>query len=225
MLFLMPAMTMHGWEARASGSVLHGFMVAIQAVTGVASRTMEEVAATAGYRLTVSRELRVAVQAMERHALDPAPGSVEVAAGYMRVALGLVFRELWSRHIRAARSRPAPASSVADQAFLDARDHLLTHLHRNPSLAEVAGLAGITPRHLNRLFVEHLGIPAGAFLRRMRLDRARHLLHERGATVKSVARDCGFADPAYFVRAFRREVGLTPAAYARLAGSKPTPAI
>ncbi len=58
-------------------------------------------------------------------------------------------------------------------------------------------------------------MPAGIFLRQLRIDRARHLLNEAGATVKSVAYDCGFKDPAYFARAFRRQIGRSPAAYAR----------
>ncbi len=72
--------------------------------------------------------------------------------------------------------------SPADLAFLRARDNILSHLHHDLSLPQIAGVAGITPRHLNRLFVARLGMPAGEFTLRTRIDRARHLLHERDAT-------------------------------------------
>ncbi len=215
MLFFMPAMMRHAWEVRHDGSRLHGFMVSVQAGSGGPSLCLEAAAAVVGYRLETTHELRSALRAMERHALDSAPGSVVVAAGYMRAALGLVLQASGLLHAASPSGGGVSLAATGDQAFLKGRDYLVTHLHRDTPLSEVAAAAGVTTRHLNRLFVQHLGVPAGAFQRRTRIDRARHLLHEPGVTVKAVAYDCGFADPACFARAFRRQVGLSPAAYVR----------
>lgn len=215
MFFFMPAMRMHAWQVRDAGSIMHGFMVSVQTTAGAPSQYLETLAAVIGYRFAASPELLAAFQFMERHAQDPGAGAAAIAAGYMRAVLGLAFQELGRLHTNSSPTAPPPALSASEQAFLRARDHLLTHLHQDTPLPEVAALAGITPRHLNRLFVERLGVPAGAFQQRMRIDRARHLLQDPGATVKSVAYDCGFTDPAYFSRAFRRQIGQSPAAYAR----------
>lgn len=215
MVFLMPAMAMHAWEARGAGSILHGFMVAVRVMPGTPSHYLEELAAGIGYRFRAGHELLAALRAMERHAVSPAPGSAAIAAGYMRAVLGLAFQRLGRLRAGAAPPAPAPGLSASEQAFLRARDYLLARLHQDPPLPDVARVAGTTTRHLNRLFVARLGMPAGAFMRRVRIDRARHMLHEPGARVKAVARDCGFCDPAYFARAFRLQVGMAPSAYAR----------
>jgi LacI family transcriptional regulator len=50
-------------------------------------------------------------------------------------------------------------------------------------------------------------------LMRVQIDRAKMLLTQTDMTVELVAKRSGFAAFEYFVRAFRREVGITPLAY------------
>lgn len=217
-VFFMPAMAAHSWRARFPGSVLHGFMLSVQnegTRETSFSRDIEAIAASCGYGLPGSPELMDAFSAMERHAADGAPGTVAVAAGYMKVALGLIFQGIAKAGERCGVARGVRVPPGPDRYYVQARDYILANLHRNPSLDEVARREGVTSRHLSRLFRERLGMPVGRFMLTMRLDRARHLLAGGGSSVKSVAMECGFHDPAYFVRVFRKRMGATPAAYAR----------
>jgi AraC family transcriptional regulator, positive regulator of tynA and feaB len=55
-----------------------------------------------------------------------------------------------------------------------------------------------------------------AFIRSAKLDRACALLHQpagRKNSVAGIARQCGFADPAHFSRAFHARHGVAPTAW------------
>jgi AraC-like DNA-binding protein len=75
----------------------------------------------------------------------------------------------------------------------------------------IAHAAGVSVRHLHRLFQE-TGLSVGEWILQRRLQRARCDLADerfRGNTVLDVASGWGFKDPAHFSRAFRAAFGLT----------------
>ncbi len=81
----------------------------------------------------------------------------------------------------------------------------------------VAQNMGVSERYLQRIFAER-GETLSSIIRARRIAEARKLLASRQASVRSVATiayQVGFADPAYFSRVFRQEVGMTPAEYRR----------
>jgi transcriptional regulator GlxA family with amidase domain len=78
--------------------------------------------------------------------------------------------------------------------------------------AAVAASAGITPRHLDRLFAVHLGTTFSAHYRRLRLDHARNLLRQSALSATEIAVACGFSGGAHFARRYRAEFGVTPKA-------------
>ncbi|MCD1654086.1 helix-turn-helix domain-containing protein [Treponema zuelzerae] len=82
-------------------------------------------------------------------------------------------------------------------------------------ISETADRCGVTVRTLLRRFALSGAESPGAMLRSIRLEKARKLLATGTASVKEVARECGYADAASFARAFRAEAGTTPADYRR----------
>ncbi|OGV83681.1 MAG: hypothetical protein A3K19_08430 [Lentisphaerae bacterium RIFOXYB12_FULL_65_16] len=78
------------------------------------------------------------------------------------------------------------------------------------TLDDIATQAGVTPRHLSRLFRRYTGESVKAVLLRVRLERARDLLTAGGATVKEVAYACGFSTPSHFTQCFRHRFGRLP---------------
>ncbi|MDZ5443292.1 GlxA family transcriptional regulator [Micromonospora sp. 4G57] len=93
-------------------------------------------------------------------------------------------------------------------------------------LAGLAALAGVSARHLGRLFRSELGITPGVYLDRVRVEAAQDLLERGDDTLDVVARRVGFGSPETMRRAFLRERGVTPGAYRsrfRTTGINPTP--
>ncbi|TWD84483.1 AraC-like DNA-binding protein [Kribbella amoyensis] len=101
----------------------------------------------------------------------------------------------------------------------DAIGPVLQALHTSPAapwtLQTLAGIAGVSRTTFARRFTELVGEPPLAYLTDVRMTLAADLLAEPGATVAAVARQVGYADAFGFSSAFKRERGVSPAAYAR----------
>ena len=67
--------------------------------------------------------------------------------------------------------------------------------------------------HLSRLFRKQLKITFSSYLNNLRMDVASKLLRDHSLTVTQVSYSCGFEDPAYFSKVFKRAVGASPASY------------
>jgi AraC-like DNA-binding protein len=80
---------------------------------------------------------------------------------------------------------------------------------RPPVLAEIAELAGVSTRSLQRKLAR-AGITYSGLLDAVRFENARNLLRDTDCKIIEVAFASGYADPAHFTRAFRRVAGITP---------------
>ncbi|MGI9178829.1 MAG: substrate-binding domain-containing protein [Pirellulales bacterium] len=71
----------------------------------------------------------------------------------------------------------------------------------------------ISRRTLERLFQDQLGRTPAEEIRRVRLERAKHLLATTDLAVPKVAEACGFGTGEYLATVFRQAVGMTPLKY------------
>lgn len=92
--------------------------------------------------------------------------------------------------------------------------HLEEHYGRDCTLDELSAITRVSRFHLLRTFNRFVGMPPHAYLRHVRIARAKDLLG-RGIAPVDVAATTGFADQSHLTRQFKRIVGVTPAAYAR----------
>lgn len=112
---------------------------------------------------------------------------------------------------------------AADRRTLDARllrvtQHIGDHIEETLRLAELAEIAGLSTFHFSRVFGRHMGQTVQAYIREVRIDRARTLLAEGDLPLAEIAFACGFAHQSHFTATFREATGRTPGAYrARLA--------
>lgn len=89
-------------------------------------------------------------------------------------------------------------------------DFLEQHI-AEPFDPEVAALhAGCSVTHLNRLCRAAFGLPLAATVRRLRLDRAVHLLSHTTRPVASVAATVGIPDLQHFNKLIRAHTGKAP---------------
>jgi AraC family transcriptional regulator len=84
-----------------------------------------------------------------------------------------------------------------------------------PTVAALAKLTGLSPRHLLRAFRATTGSTVVHRIAQARFVRACELLTETGLPLKQVAYRSGFATPSGFAAAFKREAGVSPAEYRR----------
>jgi AraC-like DNA-binding protein len=76
--------------------------------------------------------------------------------------------------------------------------------------AELAAATGTSYSHLGALFRGRFGVGPLDYHRRQRMMRAQTLLHDPYMSVSEVADRMGYEDVNYFVRVFRKTVGVSP---------------
>lgn len=96
-----------------------------------------------------------------------------------------------------------------------ARDILMNQMDHPPSLVALARQVGLNECTLKRGFRQVFGTTAFGYLHQHRLEQAQQLLASGDFNVSEVARRIGFTSRSHFARAFRRQFGVNPGAYAR----------
>ena len=100
----------------------------------------------------------------------------------------------------------------------------LALLHETPAapwtVARLAGRVGVSRSVLGARFVATLKAPPMHYLAQWRLQLAAHLLRSTEATLPEIAGRVGYESEAAFSRAFKRRLGLPPAAWRRRSGEE-----
>jgi AraC-like DNA-binding protein len=107
--------------------------------------------------------------------------------------------------------------TVAPPETLDARERLQAILQKTPpgelvemSFSELARKTNCTPRHLNRIFQELVGMSFRDQRAEIRMDRARELLATSNSKVVEVALESGYKSLSLFNLMFTRRFGTSP---------------
>lgn len=101
--------------------------------------------------------------------------------------------------------RPALAMAVLPRLSGD--------LARRWTAEAIAGVAGLSPSQLRRLFRAETGLSPLSWLRRERITLAKTLLLDHRFSIQDVADAVGYPDPFHFSRDFRALTGRAPRAF------------
>jgi transcriptional regulator GlxA family with amidase domain len=137
-------------------------------------------------------------------------------------------------HLIRARHGPALALQVAASFISQARDghepqlspakpdlrldprvsaaiaRMEAHLDTPETTAEIAEAIGLSPRRLEQIFAENLGLTPAAYALSLRLQAARRMITDTRHPLAEVALRCGFSGPSTLSRAFARAFGHPP---------------
>lgn len=150
---------------------------------------------TAGIDLTLSL--------VER---DLGPEVARAAAKYLVVFMARPGgQSQFSVRQQSPHPQNSPLRGVLDRVAADPRgDH---------SLQALGAGAGLSPRHLTRLFRTEIGSTAGEYVKRIRLEAAQALLEGGTDSLGTVARRSGFRTEETMRRAFHSRLGVSPGTY------------
>jgi two-component system, response regulator YesN len=123
-------------------------------------------------------------------------------------ALDLAARARFSA-LAAACARGPRRSKPVDAAVAE----ITENFGRPITLESVADELGVSPGRLSRLFALEMGKGFSDFLIEYRIEKAKEMLLLPGAAIKLVSAACGYPDPNYFSRLFKKITGLTPSAF------------
>jgi AraC family transcriptional regulator len=172
----------------------------------MALRTEPDIAFLQGLLALGSETLRTLLGLIKRE-LENATDRSDQAVGAL---IELVSVEL-ERAIRSQVS-PSVCGRLAPWQFRRIRERI-GQAAGVPTVAELATLCGISPRHLQRQFLALTGKTVADYIETTRIEQAKALLEQGGLPIKAVSQACGFSHPNSFTRAFRRSTGQTPLAW------------
>ncbi len=92
--------------------------------------------------------------------------------------------------------------------------YIENHFVEQISLETAADAIGVSPGRLSRLMTEETGKGFARSLIECRMRRAKELLRTPGWSVRKVSEACGYLDPNYFARLFKKLTGESPSEYA-----------
>lgn len=114
----------------------------------------------------------------------------------------------------------APQRGSAVERFGTHHPALLTVLEKMEATIEqpldratLAQLAGISPRHLDRLFADHMKSGLLQTYRAIRLRHAQRLLQQSPLSISEIAFATGFSSASHFSRALKEMTGKPPGAF------------
>ncbi len=124
---------------------------------------------------------------------------------YVTFAIGLIYQNGLYR-ITARESRWSNAfTSIIDYTNKNYQDKL--------TIDDVARHASFSCSYISRLFRENTGKSFCDYLNNYRVYKARELLETTDRSVLEIAEECGFDNVSYFIRVFKKAVGVTPRRY------------
>lgn len=131
-----------------------------------------------------------------------------------------IFAQAIRAHIEQSRRRQGGIAGFADPHLSRA----LAAFHRRPasewSVAALAREAGLSRTGFAERFTAMLGVTPMAYVTAWRMQIAREALAMRGLSVADAAELSGYASESAFSRVFKKEIGLSPAAF-RQRGAEP----
>jgi AraC-like DNA-binding protein len=193
------AVTPEGWTYR----MLYPDASLLQAA---ASQLAGQARGTPFFPNPVVADDELATQFLRTHAiLEVSTSSLE-----RQSRLLWMFTHLIARH---ADDRPRPSDPLeAHYSVACARDYLEAHYAEDVSLAQLAGIANLSPYHLLRQFRQVTGFTPHAYVTQVRVSRAKRMLLA-GQSITQVALATGFTDQSHLTRRFKQIVGVTPGSY------------
>ncbi|MFE7170305.1 cupin domain-containing protein [Streptomyces sp. NPDC057616] len=130
-------------------------------------------------------------------------------------ALSTVLLAMVLRTSRGSATTEALWTAASDPRIASAIEGVLDDPGADWSIERLARAAAMSRATFLRHFAQDTGMTVGAFVARARVMAAAELLGSSDATVATIAAQVGYQSESAFSRAFRSEVGMTPARFRR----------
>ena len=105
-----------------------------------------------------------------------------------------------------------PSTAIADKA----RQYIKTHFHENLSTSKISVAIELNPDYLERIFKKVYNQTITQAIHHFRIKYSRRLILDEIHNIDQIANQCGYSDPGYFRRVFKKHVGMTPKAFQKL---------
>jgi AraC-like DNA-binding protein len=91
--------------------------------------------------------------------------------------------------------------------------YIKANLNEKISIDSLSNKACMSKATFYRLFKRELGISPNDYILTEKINKAKELLNKPGNKIAAISYELGFTDSNYFIKAFKKVVGITPGAY------------
>lgn len=105
--------------------------------------------------------------------------------------------------------------AIEDRNVADALRYIAENAHRQIGVEDILDHLTISRRQLEKRFRTVLGRSPAAEIRRVRIEKAKHLMDTTNLPLSRIAERSGFVDVSFLGKSFRREMGMSPTQYRR----------
>ncbi|MGN0999203.1 MAG: helix-turn-helix domain-containing protein [Faecousia sp.] len=92
----------------------------------------------------------------------------------------------------------------------DCISYLELHLGQKVTMTELSSALGYNKNYLSTKFAKEVGMTISDYLLKLRIDRAKLLLHNSGKPIQQISDELGFNSVSYFSAQFRKATGKSP---------------
>jgi AraC-like DNA-binding protein len=100
-----------------------------------------------------------------------------------------------------------------DELFSKAKIYIDQHYLQINSVESLCNNVYISKSHLIHIFKKNLGVSPLQYIIQKKMDMAKMLLVKSDMTIKAIAARCGYENPDYFCRLFKKHDGMTALEY------------
>ena len=100
-----------------------------------------------------------------------------------------------------------------DGRIFHLKELLLKKPQHHWTVEEMAQIVELSLPHFQKLFKAETGVTPIAYLRNLRLEKAREFLETKFYRLKQIGFEIGIPDASHFTRDFKKRYGVTPTEY------------
>ncbi len=113
----------------------------------------------------------------------------------------------------ACRNMTSRKQNYENGMIVKGRKYITENYDKDISLDDVSRYLNLSPYYFSKLFKSETGTTFVEYLTNLRMERAQELLKDETLSIKEICASVGYADPNYFSRTFKKNVGVTPTVY------------
>ena len=124
-----------------------------------------------------------------------------------------LHREMFS--FFTARMAAGKTEKAISRSIAESIDYIESNLHLPLRIDEVAEHVKLSPGYFSVLFHRETGIAFSDYVLRRRIETAQNMLRYSDYSATEISEILAFSSQSYFIRCFRKQVGVTPSEYRR----------
>lgn len=116
---------------------------------------------------------------------------------------------------QSAFTEAAHQNKYGDSSIAHIISYVKTHYNKALTLDDISACVHMNPSYVSRKFKQCTGVSLGHYIKQIRMENAKELLHSGNLRVKEVSAAVGYTDSRLFSKTFREYTGTLPSDYAR----------